>query len=323
LEEREKLYAWKMTGLSLREMGRRLGRSHTSLSREVKRNTRFGRPYIPCKAQNKAEKIGLIQRYKAPLKGPQIFLYVREHLRSPYFWTPEMISGRIGIDIKGASISIETIYEYIYSRKARRYKLWELLPCGRRKRMKKHGRKVQKISKIPNAVSIDKRSKIVANRRQVGHWETDNIEGPRQSRPALSNTMERVMRYVKLSKVLNKTADEKLRAIESKMKNLPTEIRLSITGDNGCENSKHDLIAKLFGEKMYFCHPYHSWEKGAVENRNRIVRRFFPKGTDFSKVTNTQIQFVEDVINNMPLKCLKYRTPSEKMHRLMTALKST
>lgn len=316
LEEREKLYAWKEKGLSLRKIAKKLDRPHSTLVRELKRNTKYGKEYLPCVAQARAKRVGDNQRYKAPLKSPEVFLYVREHLRSPHFWTPEMISGRISLDIKGTSISTETIYQYIYNPKNRKYKLWEKLPSGRKKRRKKLGRKVQKNSRIPHAVSIDLRPKSANNRTKLGHWETDNVESPRASRPALSVCVERKIRFISISKVKNKTALEKTKSLIKTFSKLPPPLKQSITLDNGSENTSHIKIAQILGTKMYFCHPYHSWEKGSVENRNRVIRRFFPKGTDFSLVTLEQLKFVETVINNMPLKVLKFKKPSEKMQQL-------
>lgn len=323
IQERENIFLWLNENVSNREIARRLKRDHRSINEEIKRNTKFGKNYSPSLAQKRAERIGKKQRYQAPLKNPEIFLYVREHLRHPHYWTPEMISGRVGLDIKEASISTEAIYQHIYSRKNLKYKLWEKLPCGRKKRAKKHGRKVRNNSKIPNAISIDLRPKYVLNRVKSGHWETDNVEGPRTSKPALSVTVERAMRYVSIKKVKNKSADEKVKALNTGLAKLPKKLRVSITQDNGAENTSHEVVKVSLEVDMYFCHPYHSWEKGSVENRNKVIRRFFPKGTDFTNIQPEQIQFVENVINNMPLKCLHFKKPSEKMAQLVNKFKST
>lgn len=317
LEEREKLFLWNELGVSFREIGRRLGRDHKTISYEIEQNTKYGKKYLPCVAQRRAERIGNKQRYRAPLKGPEIFLYVREHLRSPYFWTPEVISGRIELDIKSASIDTETIYRYIYSKKAIKYKLWEYLPSGRRKRMKKCGRKIRNNGKVPNAISIDCRSKIISNRKQVGHWETDNVEGPKTSRPALCVTVERVIRFHLISKIPNQTALVKSGSLVERLSGFPQELRKSITQDNGRENYTHEITGSMLGTNMYFCHAYHSWEKGTVENRNKAIRRFFPKGTDFTYVSGAEIQAVENILNNTPMKCLRFLTPYEKMNKII------
>jgi len=316
LEEREILAIELAGGSSLRYVAKKLGRSHASLSRELRRNTKYGKTYMPCIAQKRAVRIGNKQRFKAPLKDPQIFLYVRQHLRYPHFWTPQMISGRISTDIKGASISVETIYQHIYKPSNRKSKLWECLPCGRKKRKPKKGRSVRNNAKIPNALSIDIRPKSIATRKTYGHWETDNLEGPKTSKPALSVSVERLTRFVSIRKVKNKSADEKLKALNTSLSKLPQPLRLSITQDNGSENTNHTLVKQTLGTQMFFCHPYHSWEKGSVENRNKIIRRFFPKGTDFTHVTTHQIQFVENVLNNMPLKCLNFKKPCEIMSKV-------
>lgn len=322
LFERELLYGGLQAGKSLRDIAKDLKRQHTSLSREIKAGTKYGHAYVPCLAQRRAERVGRNQRWKAPLKEAGIFLYVREHLKAPFFWTPEMISGRIGLDLTGAVVCIETIYRYIYSRAARKDKLWRYLPSQRKKRRQRTGRKVHNRGKVPSALSIDLRPKYILRRKQPGHWETDNVEGTRPSKPALSVLVERTLRLVFISRVVNQTAAVKTRALARQLKPLPEKLRLSITQDNGKENYGHQETRQALGTAMYFCHAYHSWEKGGVENRNRVIRRFFPKGTDFSKVSAAAIAEVERIINSMPMKCLGNRTPYEKMDQLMLKLKS-
>src|SRR3989338_1030831 len=152
LEEREKLYAWKEKGLSFREIGKNLKRNVSTITREWKRNGKYGQPYIPCRADRKAAKRALKQRYRAPLKEPLIFLYVRTRLRD-FHWSPETIAGRLPIDYPGYSIDDETIYRYIYGRKQKRMKLWEHLTLHRKRRMKKDGRKVRGV-RIPDALPV-------------------------------------------------------------------------------------------------------------------------------------------------------------------------
>ena len=320
LLEREQLYGGLKEGKSLRNIAADLGRDHTSLSRELKNNTKYGKVYLPCLAQKRADRVGEHQRHHAPLKSSEVFLYVRQHLRSPFFWTPEMIAGRIGLDIKEASVCTETVYGYIYSRPARKDKLWEYLPSGRKKRKKKHGRKVRNKGKVPNALSIDLRPKFINKRKVPGHWETDNVEGTRPSKSALSVSVERAARVVFMTRMINQTSKVKTQALTERFASLPEELRLSITQDNGKENYGHEETKQELGTEMYFCHAYHSWEKGSVENRNRVIRRFFPKGTDFSEVSEEEVAKVEYIINSTPMKCLGFRTPYEKMDQLLTKL---
>lgn len=320
LEEREKLFAWKEVGLPLREIARRLLRHPATISREISRNTWYGRPYLPCRAQRRYERVTKEQRRQAPLKNPEIFLYVREKLRE--YWTPEIISGRIGLDIREATIDPETIYRYIYCPTTRKDKLWEYLPNRRKKRMKKLGRRVQKRGKVPNAVSIDLRPRSILRRKQPGHWETDNMAGIKTSRPALSVTVERVTRIVVISKVPNQTSEAKTKALALRLSHLPLNLRQSLTQDNGKENYGHEETQAILGIGMYFCHAYHSWEKGSVENRIGRIRRFLPKGTDLTPVSKETIRQIEDQLNHLPMKCLGFRTPYEKMQQLMTKVRS-
>lgn len=324
--ERELLYGWRKEKVSLREIGRRLGRDHTSLSDELRINKTgkgsrsheyFRQEYLPGLAQEKAQKRSLKQRQKAPLKEVAIFLYVREHLRKPYFWTPDEISGTIKLDLPGKSISVETIYQYIYSKPAKRYKLWQLLTCARKKRMKKGGRTVHRDSKIPGSISIDLRPEVVSLRSRVGDWETDNLGGKTTDQTALSVTVERLSRYTILTKLTDRLAVTKKDALVRRLGMYPQQARLTLTTDNGSENSEHQEISQALNLIMYFCHAYHSWEKGGVENMNKRIRRFIPKGTSIDQVSKRKIKQVEWILNNTPRKCLGYLTPRAKMVELL------
>lgn len=319
------MFALITAGLSLRTIAKQLNRSHSSLSRELRRNkTGKGKlsreflnfKYLPCKANVKAIKRGAKQRTKAPLKETLIWLYVREHLRKPFYWTPEEISGRLSIEYPGKSICVESIYQYIYSKSAKRYKLWELLPNHRKKRMKKGGRKVHSASKIPDATSIELRPETVALRARIGDWETDNMIGRQTDKIALSVTVERVTKLTLLS-LTRKSADSKSRALIAKLSQFPPHIRLTLTTDNGSENTYHQIISKRLGLAVFFCHPYSSWEKGTVENTNGRIRRFIRKGISLDNLTQEQITRLEFQLNSTPRKSLGYLTPYEKMSQVL------
>ena len=317
LEEREKFFAWREQGVSLREIGRRLGRSHTTFVREPKRNAKYGRRYIPCKAHEKAVKRGENQRSQAPLKETLIFLYVREHLRDPYRWTPEEIAGRLPLDHLGKSIGIETIYQYIYSRQGKREKLFGYLPLARKKRMKKGGRRVHRESRIPNAVSIDLRPKAVDERDEVGHWETDDMEGKRSDRSVASVTVERVTLGVLLSKMKDRTSGSKTDVVVERLSTLPQEMKKTITADNGAENSGHQTITEGLLMPVYFCHAYRSWEKPVVENMIGRIRRYIPKGTSLDSISEKKLAAIEYRLNSTPRKRLGFLTPYEKMEEVL------
>ena len=326
LEEREELYALKSQGVSLREISRILGRSDATIGRELKRNrTGIGKRsneylifrYVPCKAHLKALKRATQQRTKSPLKEPSIWLFVREHLKGPFNWTPEEIAGRLPKIHPGKSICTEAIYQYIYSREGRKYKLWEYLTLSRKKRMKKGGRRVQRASKIPGAISIDLRPATALLRKNVGHWETDSMVGKKTDKTALSVTVERLTRLT-IASLTGKTADSKTTNLIRRLSEFPIVARSTLTADNGAENTNHYEIKQNLGLDVFFCHAYHSWEKGTVENTNGRIRRFIPKGVSIDTLTDDQIKELEYRLNSTPRKCLGYLTPYEKMKEVLT-----
>jgi len=307
LLERERLFGLLKQGKSLRFIGKILGRNHTSLAREIKRNSKYGRAYIPCRAHARYEKVTVRQRRKGPLKNPGVYLYVRENLRKGL--SPEAIAGRLSLDIPGESITAETIYQYIYETGKRRKQFAPHLTHAHTKRRKQTGRSVQKTPRIPYAQSIDSRPKKINVRENIGHWETDLMEGPRSTGRALSVTVERKSRYVTIEMVGNKTAKEKDKSIDDVLKRFPKRMVSTITVDNGSENTG----CHTWGVPVYRCNPYHSWEKGTVENTIGRIRRYIPKGTDLAQYTSHDIRRLENLINNTPRKCLNFLTPQESL----------
>ena len=329
LEEREKLFSWREQGLTLREIGRRLKRSDTTIGRELKRNKLLIRglektsgKYLPCRAQLKAEKRTIRQRSQASWKGPEVYLYIRNHLKEDK-WSPEQIAGKLSLDHPKLHVCPETIYSAIYAKENRRFKLWQYLTIQRGKRMKKGGRHVHHDSRIPEAVSIDKRPKIVDRRIQLGHWETDNVIGRQTDKTALSVTVERKLRLTIMSKLTAKTADEKTKRLFERMSGLPKDLRKTMTADNGAENTKHKEISQSLGMPMYFCHAYHSWERGTVENTNGRIRRYIPKGMSMDEFSARDVQAIEWKINNTPRKCLGFKTPLEALAEVLHNTKTT
>lgn len=319
LEEREKIFLWKNGGKSFREIGRRLGRDHKTVSTDWKEGTKYFQEYIPCKVHERAQKRSVNQRTKAPLKNTTVWTYVRKNLKKG--WSPELIAGRLPLDHPGESIHFETIYAYIYG-KGKEFKLWQYLDRSYRKRRQKGGRKNRSrktSSRIPGAVSIEERPQKVDNRNQVGHLETDLMEGNKQDKAVISVDVERKTRYVKLTKMPNKKSKNKLKSMEKKLKMIKSlsksnkPLVKSVTYDNGSENVIHKEVSRRLGIKGFFCHAYHSWEKGSVENRIIQIRKFIPKGESISKYTNEQIQMIENWINDRPMKCLGFLKPDEAL----------
>lgn len=320
LEEREKLFAWKESGESLRKIAKRLGRSHSSLSRDLKRHTKYGKKYLPCLANRRAERWADRQRYKAPLKCPFVFLYVREHLRTPYYWSPEQIASRLSIDNPQYHIDDETIYRYIYSQrtKTRGMKLWQYLTLHRKRRMSKHGRKVKAIRQT-TALPIEMRPEKANTRTEAGHWETDNTGTIKTDRTGISATVERKTRIVRFRKLSDQKAATKRKVLVAQLAKEDATFRKTITIDRGSENSDHERFTKETAIPVYACNPYRSWEKGSVENTIGRLRRFVPKKQSVDNLTQKDLTVIEKIMNNTPRKCLGYLTPNEMLEKILTS----
>lgn len=320
LEEREKIYALKEKGLSLRGIAKEVGHNVSTISRELSRHTKYGKEYIPCVAQREAERVAIRQRSRARLKNPLVFLYVRQHLRPPYSWSPETISGRLTIDHPEESICPETIYRYIYlNPKTKREKLWRYLPLHRKKRMRKNGRKVKGYTKLSEAIPVPKRSDTINNRKEPGHWETDNMEGKKSDKTSISVTVERVARKTRLGKLKDHKSKSKTDIVVKQLKNEGNNFVRSITMDRGPENAGYKTIGKKLGADIYGCTPYHSWEKGTVENMIGRIRRHIPKGTSVDIISQEYLILLEDKLNNTPRKCLGFLTPNEYWKKMQKA----
>lgn len=326
LAERERLYALREQRLSIRTIAKKLGRSHASLSRELRRNVKYGieyfnNEYLPCKAQTLATKRKIRQRKKASLKNPTIYLYIKKHLIEDG-WSPEIIAGRLHLDHPGEHITKETIYRYIYSKQyqargngiEKQRPLSSFLPLARKKRMKLNGRRVFRHGKIPFAVSIEKRPKAILKRKRIGHWETDNVIGCQTDSAALSVTVERKILFTLLTKLADRSAKTKEEAVITRLIEYP---RKTLTADNGKENTYHKQIAQALGVSMYFCHAYSSWEKPSVENMNGRIRRYIPKGVSIDAFSEETIQAIEYKLNHTPRKRLLFLTPCEKMQQAL------
>jgi IS30 family transposase len=306
-DERDQLSVLKAQGRSINEIGRILHRSGSTISRELRRNNPPVRKgyYLSHKANERAVHRKSSAHQRARLKNHIIRHYVENGLT--LLWTPEQIAGRLPMEHLGQSISHEAIYQYIYKERS---DLIEYLPRHHKKRLKRgHSRKHRKCH-IPNRVSIEDRPAEVAKRQETGHWESDTL-GSRKSKAALVVSVERKSRFAVLSKLEQKTAQGTKDSIVHRLRPFPKHLRRSITYDNGSENTLHEDVNDILGTASYFCHPYASWEKGTVENANGLVRRFFPKKTDFANVSDHHINFVEFLLNNRPRKCLHYQTPLE------------
>jgi IS30 family transposase len=295
---------------NLSEIARALGRNKGTISREIERNSspkhnHYQMPWVHITAERRS-----YRTHKRPrLRNEQIAVYVRSKLKEG--WSPEQISGRIGIDCPGLSISHEAIYQYVYSFGRKRCKEFTVhLRCKHPRRWKKRmGRRCCK-PKIVNRISIEERPPNVETRHQFGHWEGDTIVSMK-SAGTLSCLVERKSRLLLLTKLHKRTSDNVSKSIISRLCSFPQHARRTLTLDNGSENAGHENITESINVKCFFAHPYASWERGTNENTNGLIRWYLPKGTDFSKIPAEQIALIESLINNRPRKCLGYKTAIE------------
>jgi transposase, IS30 family len=221
-------------------------------------------------------------------------------------WSPEQISGRLKL-AKQPSVSHEWIYLYIYADKRRGGTLHQHLRSQKKQRKRYSG--YIRRGQIPNRTSIDKRPKIVARKGRFGDWEADTIVGARHQGGILS-VVERKSKLTRLRKLATKAAAEMKDQSIALLAPLASRVH-TITVDNGKEFCEHELIATGLQARVYFAHPYASWERGLNENTNGLVRQYFPKKYEFARITAKDLQQVEDLLNNRPRKTLGYRTPNE------------
>jgi len=262
----------------------------------------------------------MIERRKRPrLKNRWIYAYVSEHLRNG--WSPEQIEGRLKLEhgeVYERNIGHEAIYQYVFDMKKQKNQqdcgLWEYLPRKQTKRKKQQGRGVHK-NRIPHRVSIHSRSEAVEARKELGHFEGDSIEGRRSVGDGFHTEVERLSRMTFAVKVDQISSEEGIRAQKEIFTGVPEYARLSTTMDNGKKNHFHYLLGEELNMKTYFADPYSSWQRGTNENTNGLIRRYFPKKTDFSFVSQEELDDVIWELNNRPRKVLKYYTPLEVFTR--------
>lgn len=307
LSERAKIKVLKLQGLTNRGVGKALGRSHTSIGRELARNDR-GHPqmsgYVPELAQALADnrKSEVSRRPRLKSQAVRDFVHKKLLLR----WTPEQISA-VSQKMTGTAISHEAIYQYIYN--DYREGIFYLARSHKQRYPRKFSKK-SRAPKIKNRIDIELRPEEINQRKTFGHWESDSIVS-QSGASAINVILERLSRKVFIKKTLDKTAESTKQAILSSLSNLPPMARQSITYDNGSENYYHEDINSELQMSSYFCKAYHSWEKGAVENMNELIRRYIPKKTNLDTITEHQLKMIETQLNSRPRKCLGFKTPEK------------
>ena len=309
----------KRQGRTLDEIANKLKRHKSTISREFNLNASTEYEcYLASRANERAVKRRKSASRRDRINDLEIRVYVHQKLRE--HWSPELIAGRLPTDLKGLKISHETIYQYIYTQPlTKRVSLVQCLARQHRVRRKKVAGRRPKLTKIPNRIPIEQRPAKVKERKQFGHWEADSIIS-RQSLYALNSLTERKARLLFLTKMNRKGSVETSKTIIRRLRSLPPSARRTLTMDNGSENALHESITSHIGTKCFFAHPYSSYQRGTNERINGLIRRYFPKRTNFAKITDDQVAWVEAQINNRPLKCLNFKTPLEVASSCLVAL---
>lgn len=229
-------------------------------------------------------------------------------------WSPEQISGRLKLNYPNdpiMSISYEAIYTHIYAHRQARLnrKLIALLPYQKTQRRRANIKSKRGV-KIKNQTSIDDRPKHIDKREEIGHWEGDLVIGKGQ-KSAIGTLVERKARFTFIIKLKNRKSATVRKGFVKEFNQIDTLFTKTLTYDNGTEMAEHKQFSNHTGMPVYFAHPYSSWERGTNENTNGLIRRFFPKRTNFNNVTEKQLKIVQEKLNNRPRKVLGYRTPNE------------
>lgn len=322
-KERHVIYHLLLFGLGAREIGRRLGRSHSTILREVKRSEIKGvKTVYTCdrgsdhyrKFKNRAQH----QRRKA---HKPLWTYVTDRLK--LHWSPEQIAGRLRKDYprsKAMRVCVETIYTWIYRDAAEGGALHACLRRGRKKRRKHNPLRALR-TPIKNRVSIHERPKAVDRRNRFGDWEGDTVMGRRRCGAVLT-LVERKSRYLIAKRLTDKTAEGLSRAACKAFSSQPKAWRQTLTLDNGSEFANFKAIEQANRLKVYFADPYAARQRGTNENTNGLLRQYFPKGCDFLKVSESKLAKAVNAINNRPRKCLGYRTPNEVKQKATGSLQS-
>lgn len=305
LEEREDIVRMRFNGRSQAEIARRLRRAESTISRELRRN-RSPNGYWPVAAQKKAD----LRRRRRPrrpkLSHPDVKRYVKQRLRQ--YWSPDEIAGRSRLDFprdRRRQVSHQTVYTWIESQRAVGKDWQRYLRSFGWKRPNRRN-----CGRIPSCTSIERRPAIVDRRGRYGDWEGDTIVGANRRGGAVT-LVERKSRYLLLGRAVDLKAATVRRSTVALYRTTPAALRKTLTLDNGKEFAEHQQLEAEASLTVFFAKPYCAWQRGTDENTNRLVRQFFPKGTDLARIPAHRFTKVQHLLNDRPRKCLGYRTPRE------------
>lgn len=306
-EERYQIHALKRQNISLARIAAELQRDRSTISRELKRNaTPSG--YKPAAAHKQALTRQCQRRNARHFSAQQwshVDAYLRLHL------SPQQCSGRLKLE-KAISISPECIYQHAYKDKANAGDLVSYLRCQKVRR-KRYASGHERRGVLKNRIGIEQRAAVVQQRSRIGDWEGDTVIG-KGHQGVLVTLVERKSRYTLACQLDSRHSTKVTQAIIALLRPHRKDCK-TLTFDNGKEFAEHEFIAKCLKAKVYFAHPYCSWERGLNENHNGLLRQFFPKESNLLKVSQDQVNDAVYSLNHRPRKCLGYRTPHEVFYR--------
>lgn len=292
------------SGNSLRSIARSLNRDPSVISRELKRNS-IGSSYRPMKAHAQ-----YCERKVNAASVPKVMtLELQAIIRSKLelLWSPVQISGRLKSD-NIASVSHESIYKMVWKAKKNGDELYKFLRHSGKKYNKRSGKNSGR-GLIPNRVDIELRDKIVEEKSRIGDWEADTVIGSNH-KGAIVTLVDRMSKFSLFTLVPDKTKESVTPAIEKSLQGMKQNVQ-TITFDNGKEFAGHQELSRSLETLCFFAKPYHSWERGLNEHTNGLLRQFVPKKSDFGQLSQEDIDFVQNSLNNRPRKVLNYKTPAE------------
>jgi len=325
----------------IRSIAKRLGRSPSTISREIKRNSshgrnkyrpqfRFGAPwrggplrrphYFPSAAQGRAQRNARRPHPRKLATNTRLHAQVQTWLKD--FLSPEQIARQLVMEFPDdleMRVSHETIYQSIYVQGKGNLRR-ELHTCLRTGRALRHPRRRagERRGRIPGMINISERPAEALDRAVAGHWEGDLILGSTESGSAIGTLVERSTRYVMLLHLPDHhTAEAVQNAIVAKMPRLPAMLRQTLTWDQGKEMANHAKITEAIDLDIYFCDPHSPWQRGTNENTNGLLRQWFPKGTDLSIFPEDYLDYVAAKLNNRPRKTLDWKTPAQCLDELL------
>ncbi len=318
--EREEISRGIVAGLSMHRIASKLGRATSTICREIKRN-QGNKHYRATKADQAAwDRSKRPKLCKLALNSALRLNVVKKLKRH---WSPQQIAGWLKWEYpeeEHNQVSHETIYKslYIQTRGALKKELLQYLRTKRTIRRSRHATmKKSGLGGIKDAISISERPASVEDRAVPGHWEGDLIAGSKNS--YMATLVERHTRYVMLAKVENKDTESVVNALIKQSKNLPRELYKSLTWDRGKELADHKRFSLATNIDVYFCDPRSPWQRGSNENTNRLLRQYFPKGTDLSVHSQAQLNRVARELNERPRKTLNFRSPAERFNQCVAA----